>query len=168
MKSIFLYLAFIQSIFLFACQGNGRYPDVQQGKLPASMSSYEFIDIEGTRHLLKDIKGTYKLLIFYDPREEQSQQEIAAMKQSLSLANLIASDKVKVLAICAGGDLSGWNTYKDHIPAQWTNGFDVKGETRTNTSLAVSTFPTLVLCNEKGDLIKKVRGHHALIQLLEH
>lgn len=131
------------------------------------MSDFEFIDIEGTRHLLKDIQGDHKLLIFYDPAGEQSQAEIAAMRQSSQLSKLISSGKVKVLAICAAGDLSLWNTYKDNIPAQWTNGFDVKGAARMKTHLAINSFPALVLFNDKNEPVKQVTGYNSLMYMLE-
>ncbi|WP_294348839.1 hypothetical protein [Sphingobacterium sp.] len=166
MKSIYLYLACLLSIFLFACQGNGRYPDARQETLKASMSDYEFIDIEGTRHLLKDMKRNYKLLIFYDPAAAESQQEIAAMKQSPLLAQWIASGKVSVLAICATGDLSFWNAYKKHIPSQWVNGFDIKGETRMKSFFSVSSFPSLVLLDDANETVKMGAGHKSLLSLL--
>lgn len=167
MKSVFLYLTFILPVFLCACQGNGRYPHMQQGNWNVSMSDFEFIDIEGTRHLLKDVKGEHKLLIFYDPAGEQSQAEIAAMRHSSHLAKLIVAGKVKVLAICAAGDLNLWNTYKENIPAQWTNGFDVKGATRMKNHLAIHSFPALVLFNDKNELIKQVSGFNSLIYMLD-
>ncbi|GAA0884167.1 thioredoxin family protein [Sphingobacterium siyangense] len=168
MKSIYLYLACMLSISLFACQGNGRYPDKQQGKLKASPAAYEFIDIEGTRHLLKDIRGKYKLLLFYDPAAAESQQEVVAMKQSVPLAHLIASGKVNVLAICASGDLSFWSTYQKHIPSRWINGFDIKGETRMKSYFGINSFPRLVLLDDKNELVKMAVSHDSLIALLEN
>lgn len=167
MKSIYLYLACLLSISLFACQGNGRYPDAQQGKLMASASAYEFIDIDGTRHLLKDMKGTYKLLVFYDPQAEESFGLIAAMKQSVPLAKWVASGKVNVVAICVNGDLSHWNTYRKHIPSQWINGFDLKGEGGVEPYFFLTSFPRLVLLNDANEEMKTAMGLDALIPFLE-
>ncbi|MFC3353478.1 hypothetical protein [Sphingobacterium zeae] len=167
MKSIYLYLACMLSISLFACQGTGRYPDTRQGKLEALPSDYEFIDIDGTRHLLRDIKGNYKLLVFYDPSAVESQQEIAVMKQSVPLAHLIASGKLSVLAICATGDLRFWSSYRKHIPAQWLNGFDIKGEERIKSYFSISSLPGLVLLNNENQLIKIEMGYESLLSFFE-
>ncbi|WP_367210690.1 thioredoxin-like domain-containing protein [Sphingobacterium sp. R2] len=165
MKSIHLYCAYVLSIFLLACQSNGRYPDAQQGKLIAS--AYEFIDIDGTRHLLKDVKGAYKLLVFYDPEAEESLALIAAMKQSVPLAKEVASGKVNVVAICVNGDLSHWNTYREHIPSQWINGFDLKGKGGVQSYFSLSSFPRLVLLDAASEEVKTAMGLDALIPFLE-
>ncbi|WP_293879992.1 hypothetical protein [Sphingobacterium sp. UBA1498] len=155
------------SISLLACHSNGRYPDAQQGKLIASASAYEFIDIDGTRHLLKDVKGAYKLLVFYDPEAEESLALIAAMKQSVPLAKGVASGKVNVVAICVNGDLSHWNTYREHIPSQWINGFDLNGERGVESYFFLSSFPRLVLLNDAHEEVKTAMGLDALIPFLE-
>lgn len=93
MKPFRKYLWNILALIFFSCQGKAGYDASQKALLAPALSDYEFIDIAGARHLLNDVKAKYKLLIFYDPEGLQSQQQIAEMKKSPQLANLIKMER---------------------------------------------------------------------------
>ncbi|GAA4171637.1 hypothetical protein [Sphingobacterium ginsenosidimutans] len=167
MKPFRKYLWNILALVFFSCQGEASYDASQKVSIEPVLSDYEFIDIAGARHLLNDVKAENKLLIFYDPQGKQSQQQIAEMKKSTQLADLIKKEKLRVVAICPVGDLNDWNTYKNTIPAQWINGFDIKGEASKKEFFAIKLYPTLLLINENNELLKRDADYQSLLSALD-
>jgi hypothetical protein len=143
------------------------YEASRKEQVDATLSNYEFIDVAGARHLLNDVKAKYKLLIFYDPEGKQSQQQIDEMKKSTRLANLMKMGSLSVIAICPIGDLNHWNSYKNTIPAQWVNAFDIKGEVSIGKFISIESFPTLLLINEKNELLKRGADCQSLLLALK-
>ncbi|MDR2271693.1 MAG: hypothetical protein LBF27_12380 [Sphingobacterium sp.] len=167
MKPFEKYLWNILALIFLSCQGKVNYETSRNELADVTLSNYEFIDIAGARHLLNDVKAKYKLLIFYDPEGKQSQQQIAEMQKNTRLANLMEKEGLRVIAICPVGDLNHWNTYKNTIPAQWINAFDIKGEAAIREFISIETFPTMLLISENNELLKRGIDFQSLLLVLD-
>lgn len=76
----------------------------------------------GTIGRLRDIRAEYLLLMFYNPGCPECTRIEEYIPQSEVFAPLIASGRLKVLAVYPDDDVMAWRSHLPQMPAGWTVG----------------------------------------------
>ena len=77
---------------------------------------------DGTRGTLQSFKAEYTLVIFYNPGCPECGRTEEYIPNSEVFAPLIASGRLKVLAIYPDEDIEAWREHLPQMPAGWTVG----------------------------------------------
>ena len=104
--------------------------------------------------LHKTITDCDLLLIFYDPDCEHCKEVMSELQENKALSNVIASKKIKVLAVYSGEDFCLWKRTAAMLPADWTVGYE-SGLLQENGSYVLRAMPTLYLLDHNKKVIQK-------------
>ena len=108
------------------------------------------------------------LLIFYDPDCEHCKETIAELQASEVLSNVLASGKMKVLAVYSGDSYQLWQQTATLLPADWVIGYD-SGVLQENGSYVLRAMPTLYLIDhDKKVVLKDVLPAQLIYLLTQH
>ncbi|MCH5310831.1 MAG: DUF5106 domain-containing protein [Prevotella sp.] len=94
------------------------------------------------------------LLIFYDPDCEHCKEIMGELQTDKTLADMVASGRIKVLAINSGDDYNLWKSTADSLPANWIVGYE-SGELQENGSYVLRAMPTLYLLDSNKKVVLK-------------
>ena len=86
---------------------------------------------DGTRGTLQSFKAEYTLVMFYNPGCPECGRIEESIQHSEVFAPLIASGRLKVLAIYSGEDVAAWRSHLAQMPAGWTAGHAPMGKDGT-------------------------------------
>ena len=86
---------------------------------------------DGTRGTLQSFKAEYTLVMFYTPGCPECGRIEEYIPHSEVFAPLIASGRLKVLAIYPGEDVEAWRKHLPQMPAGWTVGHAPMGKDGT-------------------------------------
>lgn len=90
-------------------------------------ADFAYILREGGRRTLHSTRARRLLLLFYDPECEHCTDILRQMYENELIGNLIAAQKLSVLAIYAEGNRDVWDATKSSMPQEWSVGMDDDG-----------------------------------------
>lgn len=108
--------------------------DIRKARLRARLASalrnrpgtraadFTYTTGDGTRGTLQSFKAEYTLVIFYTPGCPECGRIEESIQRSEVFAPLIASGRLKMLAIYPGKDIEAWREHLPQMPAGWTAG----------------------------------------------
>lgn len=108
--------------------------DIRKARLRARLASalrnrpgtraadFTYTTGDGTRGTLQSFKAEYTLVMFYTPGCPECGRIEESIQRSEVFAPLIASGRLKMLAIYPGKDIEAWREHLPQMPAGWTAG----------------------------------------------
>ena len=94
------------------------------------------------------------LLIFYDPDCEHCKEIMGELQASQALSNIMASGKLKVLAVYSGEDYDLWKRTAPSLPDSWMVGYE-SGALQESGAYVLRAMPTLYLLDHSKKVILK-------------
>lgn len=128
---------------------------VRKNRVGHPAADFRYTTADGRTRSLYALKADYTLLFFNNPDCAMCKDLREQIEASPVLAPLIASGRLKVLALYPDEDLAAWHAYRSNIPANWINAYDkgcvIRGEQRYD----VNAIPSLYLLDsDKRVLVK--------------
>ena len=121
--------------------------------LPGSVAAnFEYVERDGSKHMMYDFKADYTLLYFYDPdcgHCHEVADELKGMEQ------LDGNGKVRVLAIYAYDDGERWADTKTGFPASWTDGRNPDGKITNDDIYYFKSMPSIYLLDKEKHVLLK-------------
>lgn len=128
---------------------------IKKNQVGTQAADFSFVDKQGVKHQLTDVKSDYKLVVFYDPLCVNCQSLIHEMRDSEVLNKGILSGKVQVVAIDPLGDYATWKSYQSEIPDGWINGLDDTGDIQKKPLYNILAYPTIYLLGANNSVLLK-------------
>jgi thioredoxin-related protein len=116
---------------------------------------------------MKDLKGKYTLLFFYEPDCHTCIQTKASLRQSAFLNNLIERSVVSVLAFYPQDDKPLWLQRLPECSANWVNGYDPDGCFTEKQPYDLRAFPTFYLLDKEKKVLLKDAPIEAVLEYLQ-
>lgn len=156
------YIHFLQAIQQSNCLNKAyklRYEKQLESCLKnrpgTQAANFSFVISEGKESTLNDYSSSYLLIIFYSSRCKDCHTIMDQLKASTDINRLIASQELKILAVCTDGIKDRWETEKKYFPSTWINGFDEKGDILMKGTYILRMMPSIYLLdNNKKVLLK--------------
>lgn len=124
---------------------------------------------DGTRQRLHRLSAERLILLFYDPDCENCANTLEAMKASSLLADRLARNKVKVLAVYADEDTELWKKAQSSLPDTWLNAYDKERRIIREGLYDLQALPSLYLLDaDKTVLLKDAAWERVERYLSEH
>lgn len=117
--------------------------------------NFNFIEANGKRSNLYNIKADYTLIYFYNPGCIACKQLQFELENSLQIKELLKSKKLKILALYPDEDIAEWEAYKVNIPTQWINAYDKGAVLQEKEMYDLKAIPTLYLLDKDKNVIFK-------------
>lgn len=118
-------------------------------------NDFRYTTADGRTRSLYSLKADYTLLFFNNPDCAMCKDLREQIGASPVLSPLIASGRLKVLALYPDEDLAAWHAYRPNIPANWINAYDkgcvIRGEQRYDVNAIPSIY---LLDSEKRVMVK--------------
>lgn len=127
----------------------------QKNRLGQPAADFRYTTADGRTRSLYDLKADYVLLFFNNPDCGMCKDLREQIGASQVLAPLIASGRLKVLALYPDEDLQAWHNYRPHIPANWINAYDKGCLIREQNLYAIDAIPSLYLLDGAKRVLAK-------------
>lgn len=96
--------------------------NAKKNRVGTLASDFAYMTREGTRRTLKTTEGGNILLYFNNPDCHDCKRVFNVITSSASLAHLLASGELTLLAIYPDEDLTSWEKHRQDYPESWTVG----------------------------------------------
>lgn len=90
-------------------------------------ADFRFLERQGAKSRLHNLKSPYTLLIFYDPECPHCSDILRSISSSRTVNRAIAEKELTVIAVYAEGKREVWDTTFNDMPDNWLVGFDLTG-----------------------------------------
>lgn len=97
---------------------------VVQNRLGTKANDFTYALANGRRGTLYGLQAPYVLLFFNNPGCEMCRSIREQMGASPVFREMIASGRLKVLAVYPDEDLEAWRGYAPNMPSEWINAYD--------------------------------------------
>lgn len=128
---------------------------VRKNQPGTTATDFSYVSAKGERRQLHEGKADYKMLLFYDPTCSHCAAVLKDLISSRDANMLVERGQLEVVAICPQGNRSQWEDYESNIPANWTNGFDDKGEVIRKGLYNIQAYPTIFLLDKHNKVLLK-------------
>lgn len=128
---------------------------VRQNLPGAVANNFNFQQSTGGQDNLHNVKGAYKLLVFYDPSCNVCKEQMIDLKAVDNLVQRTKENKVTILTICAVGSEENWLEYAAELPSDWINGYNSEEEIIRSGLYDLKAFPTFYLIGENNRVLLK-------------
>ena len=128
-------------------------------------ANFTYTTGDGTRDTLQSFKAEYTLVIFYNPGCPECGRIEESIQRSEVFAPLIASGRLKVLAIYPDEDVEAWREHLPQMPAGWTVGQAPMGKVGT-AAYDLPGIPALYLLDRDKRVLVKDRPVDVIEQWL--
>lgn len=133
-----------------------------KNRLNRVATDFGFVDRNGKRMTLQEVKADYVLLYLNDPECSACRQ----IKEELVASDIVArwknSGRMKVLSVCIEGETEGWKNFL--APEGWIDGCDKQRILLEEDLYDLRNLPAIYLL----DADKRIVLKNATIQRLEH
>jgi hypothetical protein len=130
-------------------------------------ANFRFTLESGKRMWMKDLKGKYTLLFFYEPDCHTCIETKAFMRQSGLLHNLIESSVITVLAFYPQDDKQLWLQRLPECSQDWVNGYDPDGYFTEKQPYNLRAFPTFYLLDKEKKVLLKDAPIETILEYLQ-
>lgn len=128
---------------------------VRQNLPGAVANNFNFKKPNGEQGNLHEVKGAYKLVVFYDPLCSVCNAVMTDLKTVDNLVQRTKESKVTFLTVCAVGNENEWFNYQKGLPEDWINGYNEEEEIIRNGLYDLKAFPTFYLIGEDNRVLLK-------------
>jgi hypothetical protein len=140
---------------------------IAKNRCGARATDFAYVDRNGRKGTLMGTPFQGKLMvIFYDPDCDECKASIAEWGQSNALNELIASQRVTVLAVCTEGEKSAWQQHLVEMPTNWLVTYDASGINEKNLYI-LRAMPTIYIIGEDHRIVGKDVLPTQVLQVLE-
>ncbi len=112
---------------------------------------FSYTTEQGRQSSLYGTKADHLLLFFYNlgcPACKDTRLGLIELFKEPFMAELLASGRMKVLAIYPFADMTDWDEYKDEIPSDWINAYDPRNMIEKNELYDLKAIPSLYLLDK--------------------
>lgn len=120
----------------------------------------------GTQGTLYQVKAEYTLLFINNPGCHACAEGIEAIKNSAIISQLMADNRLKVLALYPDEELDEWRKHRNDFPSEWINGYDKALTLKTENRYDLRAIPTLYLLDNNKRVILKDAPAAAIVEYL--
>lgn len=128
---------------------------VRQNLPGAVANNFNFQQSTGEQGDLHNVKGAYKLVVFYDPSCNVCKAQMIDLKAIDNLVQRTKESKVTMLTVCAVGEKEDWLEYEAELPPDWINGYNSEEEIIRKGLYDLKAFPTFYLIGENNRVLLK-------------
>ena len=118
-------------------------------------NDFIFINTEGSRRKLYDLKARYTLLFFYNPKCDACRDMKTMLGSSGIINKKLALGELKVLSVYTDRDEQIWLNHLSELPAYWVNGRDENEYLFRNRIYDLRAIPTVYLLDRNKKVILK-------------
>lgn len=121
-------------------------------------ADFSFTTAEGRHGTLYGTDAEYFLLFFHTPgcpACRQIREELIAVTAAEPLAAMLASGKLKIIALYPDADLSEWEKHRKDIPAAWINAYDGAQDIDKGELYDLRAIPSLYLLDRNKKVLLK-------------
>lgn len=131
-------------------------------------TDFTYTTREGKKRTLRATRGKKLLLVFYDPACSHCTDIVDGLRESKTLAKLMADNSLTVLAVYTEGDRKLWEETKNAMPRDWIVAIDDSRIVERGLYV-LPAMPVLYLLDEhKTVLLKDAPASEVEQYLLEH
>lgn len=130
-------------------------------------ADFTFTRYDGGQQRLHRLSADRLILLFYDPDCENCAQTLESMKTSSVLADCLAQQKVKLLAVYADEELERWKQYHPSLPATWLNAYDKEHRIMQEGLYDLQALPSLYLLDADKNVLLKDASWEQVEQYLK-
>jgi len=135
-----------------------QYDLVQKNKLGQKATDFKFTLRNGSSSRLYAVKADLLLLYFFNPECTDCKTVREKIMGSVTLQDLIARNKLTILAVYPDEDLTAWKKHYTELPDKWINAYDKGTVIKHRELYDLKAIPTLYLLDkEKRVLLKDAR-----------
>ncbi len=161
-----------EDIYISVCQSIEKLPKVDEvvssnadfnlkqalkNRTGTIATNFTFTMESGKKMQMKDLKGKYILLFFYEPDCPTCIKTKAFMRQSPFLHDLVQQSVLTILAFYPQDDKELWLKLLPECSPDWVNGYDQTGYFSQKQPYDLRAYPTFYLLNsDKVVLLKDV------------
>lgn len=127
--------------------------NAKKNRVGTLASDFRYITREGARRTLRETKGENILIYFNNPDCHDCKRVFNVITSSASLAHLLASGELTLLAIYPDEDLASWEKHKQDYPDSWTVGRILSQAEREKYN--IPAIPCLYLLDRTGKVVLK-------------
>lgn len=164
-----LYMVFLRSALASSQlpeeeKSRYRFQLKNAGKnLPGNKATdFTYINKEGKRRKMSDIKSDYLVLFFYNPDCNRCRKA----EQLLKKEPVLNQPSVKILAVYPGPLTKEWLEHPPTLPATWENGCSPDGEVNNRLLYFIQSTPAIYLLDKNRNVLLKDSSPTALIKYL--
>ena len=118
-------------------------------------ADFAYTTREGNRTTLhQTVSDGDLLLMFYDPDCEHCKEVMAELQASEVLSSIVASGKLKILAVYSGDSHQLWQQTAASLPVDWTVGYE-SGVLQDCGAYVLRAMPTLYLLDQHKTVVLK-------------
>lgn len=129
-------------------------------------ADFRFLERQGAKSRLHNLKSPYTLLIFYDPECPHCSDILRSIASSETINRAIAAKDILVIAIYTEGKRDVWDKTNEDLPDNWLVGYDLTGVLE-NELYDVPAMPTPFLLDSVKRVILKDPNPALLIACVE-
>jgi hypothetical protein len=132
-----------------------------KNRVGRAATDFVFVQRNGKRMSLKEVKADYVLLYLNDPECSACKQIKEALENSEIICRWKNSGRMKVVSVCIEGKTTGWQNIP--APEGWVDGCDVDRRLLEDDLYDLRNLPAIYLL----DANKKIMLKNATVQRLE-
>lgn len=118
-------------------------------------ANFSYVEPDGTKRELYQIKGEYTLLFFYNPDCETCTEMKREINSSAIFGQLLANKRLQILAIYPDEEYEAWRSHLAEIPTQWMNGYDPQQQINEKQLYYLQAIPTFYLLDKEKKVVLK-------------
>jgi PiT family inorganic phosphate transporter len=135
-----------------------QYDLAQKNKLGHKATDFRFTLKNGSSSKLYAVKADLLLLYFFNPECTDCKTVREKIMGSVTMQDLIARNKLTILAVYPDEDLTAWKKHYAELPSRWINAYDKGTVIKSKELYDLKAIPTLYLLDkEKRVLLKDAR-----------
>ena len=129
-------------------------------------NNFVYTQVDGTQHTLYALQSEMVLLYFYDPTCEDCHELMEQLNVSGVVNEMIADNRLSVLAVYPEDDMGVWEPYLSHVPSTWINGYDKGAIVHSEGLYHFTSLPTLYLLDKEKNICVQTTSFDAVEQEL--
>lgn len=140
--------------------------EMAQKNRPGTIATdFEYTPSSGKKQSLSQTPAEYLLLVFYDPECDHCQDILQGLITSTAIHQLIAQQKLTVLAIYTEANILYWQSRRQQLPGNWIVGYD-REKIKNQNLYDLKAMPSLYLLDRTKQVLLKDTSLPVLFQKL--
>lgn len=151
---------------MFLCLWFAGVCHAQQRDLEKA-NDFVYTQVNGVGGTLYTLESEMLLLYFYDPTCEDCHELMEQLNRSGTVCQLIAENRLLILAVYPEEDMDLWMPYTQHVPSNWINGYDQGATINMGGLFLLTSLPTLYLLDREKNIVLRTITFDDIEQELE-
>ena len=137
---------------------------IKKNRVGKYANDFTFIDKQGQKHRLYEIKTPFLLLVFNNPDCSFCHQIEKKINNNIIIQQLLMNDSLKILAITPAAEYNKWLEHQ--YPKEWDVGFDIDKTIETSRLYDIQRFPSIYLLDRDKRVLLKEADYERLCKYL--